>query len=154
MATTATETRGNGQRAPERARTPARRAAGAGRRRQLPLVVVGVLLVLGCALAFADASVHLGSREEVLVVTQPLAAGQVLTSGDLGAVKVSTGSGLQVVPLTRSRPCSAEAWRSHWWPGHCLTTSEVGCDLTGRFGLRRGGRRPEGRRVPTRPGAG
>ena len=79
MTTTATETRGNGQRAPERARTVAGRAAGPGRRRQMPLVVVGVLLVLGCALAFADASVHLGSREEVLVVTQPLAAGQVLT---------------------------------------------------------------------------
>ncbi len=46
-------------------------------------MVVGVLLVLGCALAFADASVHLGSREEVLVVAQPVSAGGTgtLTSG-------------------------------------------------------------------------
>jgi len=61
--------------------------------------VVGVLLVLGCALAFTDASLHLGNREEVLVVAQPLAAGQMLTTGDLQAVRVSTGSGLQAIPV-------------------------------------------------------
>jgi hypothetical protein len=62
-------------------------------------VVVGVLLVIGGALAFADASLHLGSREEVLVVSAPLAAGQVITSSDLETVRVSTGTGLQVVPV-------------------------------------------------------
>jgi hypothetical protein len=61
-------------------------------------VVVGVLLVIGGALAFTDASLHLGSREEVLVVSEPLAAGQVITSSDLETVRVSTGTGLQVVP--------------------------------------------------------
>lgn len=60
-------------------------------------MVVGVLLVLGCALAFTDASVHLGSREEVLVVARPVSAGQVLTAADLRAARVSTGSGLDVV---------------------------------------------------------
>ena len=59
--------------------------------------MVGVLLVLGCALAFTDASVHLGSREEVLVVDQPVAAGQVLGAVDLRPARVSTGSGLDVV---------------------------------------------------------
>jgi hypothetical protein len=39
----------------------------------------------------------LGSREEVLVVTEPVAAGQVVTSADLRAARVSTGSGLDVV---------------------------------------------------------
>jgi len=62
-------------------------------------VVVGVLLVIGGALAFADASLHLGSREEVLVVSAPLAAGQVITSSDLESLRVSTGTGLQVVPV-------------------------------------------------------
>ena len=121
MATTATATtRTNGQRAPERARSATGVARRSGRRRQLPLVVIGVLLVLGCALAFTDASLHLGSREEVLVVTQPLAAGQVLTPSDLRAAQVSTGSGLQRRPGRRkSRACSAGAWRSRWWPGPC-----------------------------------
>jgi hypothetical protein len=126
MATTATETRGNGQRAPERARTAATRNPGAGRRRQLPLVVVGVLLVLGGALAFADASVHLGSRQEVLVVTQPLAAGQVLTSGDLGTAKVSTGSGLQAIPLTQESTVLGRSVAVPLVAGALLTTSEVG----------------------------
>jgi hypothetical protein len=59
--------------------------------------VVGVILVVGCALAFTDASLHLGSREEVLVVAQALDAGQVLTTGDLRAVRVSTSGGLDAV---------------------------------------------------------
>jgi len=55
------------------------------------------MLVLGCALAFTDASLHLGSREEVLVVAQPVSAGQILAAGDLRPARVSTGSGLDVV---------------------------------------------------------
>ncbi|MHB1510556.1 MAG: SAF domain-containing protein [Acidimicrobiales bacterium] len=82
---------------------PGRKPAGgvraaSGRRRQVPLVVVGVLLVVGCALGFADASLSLAAHEDVLVVAQPLAAGQVLTATDLRAVRVSTGTGLAVVP--------------------------------------------------------
>lgn len=95
MTTTAAGPRTNGQRTTERARPRVNR--GSGRHRQLPLVIVGVLLVLSCALAFVDASLHLGSREEVLVVAQPVAAGQVLTAADLRAARVSTGSGLDVV---------------------------------------------------------
>jgi hypothetical protein len=69
-----------------------------GRRRQMPLVVVGVLLVVGCALGFADASLSLASHQDVLAVAQPVAVGQVLTAGDLRSVRVSTGAGLAVVP--------------------------------------------------------
>ena len=71
---------------------------GPSRRRQMPVVVVGVLLVVGCALGFADASLSLASHEDVLAVAQPVAAGQVLTAGDLQSVRVSTGAGLAVVP--------------------------------------------------------
>lgn len=95
MATTATAAQTNGQRAGERARPIGTLAPD--RRRQLPVVVVGVHLVLGCALAFTDASLQMGSREEVLAVDQPVAASQVLTSADVRAVRVSTGSGLDVV---------------------------------------------------------
>ncbi|MCU4185155.1 SAF domain-containing protein [Acidiferrimicrobium sp. IK] len=64
----------------------------------MPLVVVGVLLVVGCALGFADASLSLASHQDVLAVAQPVAVGQVLTAGDLRSVRVSTGAGLAVVP--------------------------------------------------------
>ena len=124
MTTTATATRSSGQRASEGAHPRSTRTSG--RHRQLPLVVVGVLLVVGCALAFTDASLHLGSREEVLVVAQPLVAGQVLTTGDLRAVRVSTGDGLDAVLVGEESsvvgrrvavPLVAEA---------VLTSSEVG----------------------------
>lgn len=126
MATTAAATRTNGQRAPERARPAGGRSAGSGRHRQLPLVVIGVLLVLGCALAFADASLHLGSREEVLVVAQPVAAGQVLTSGDLRSARVSTGSGVQAVPVGGESGVVGRRAAVPLVAGSLLSESEVG----------------------------
>jgi hypothetical protein len=92
----------------------------------VPLVVVGVLLVIGCALAFTDASLHLGSREEVLVVAQPLAAGQVLTPGDLRAAKVSTGSGLAAIPATDESSVVGRSVAVPLVAGALLTSGEVG----------------------------
>ena len=126
MASTAAPTRTNGQRAPEGARAAGGRGPTSRRHRQLPLVVVGVLLVIGFALAFADASLHLGSREQVLVVAQPLAAGQVLTSGDLRAARVSTGAGLQVVPVAEESSVVGRHVAVPLMAGALLTSSEVG----------------------------
>ena len=126
MASTAAPTRTNGQRAPEGARAAGGRGPTSRRHRQLPLVVVGVLLVIGFALAFADASLHLGSREQVLVVAQPLAAGQVLTSGDLRTVRVSTGSGLQVVPAAEEPSVVGRRVAVALVAGALLTSSSVG----------------------------
>ena len=107
--------------------TPARtRSAPSGRRRQLPLVVLGVLLVLGCALAFTDASLHMGSREEVLVVARPLAAGQMVTSADLRSARLSTGSGLEVVPMAEEASVVGRPAAVPLAAGSLLTTSEVG----------------------------
>lgn len=124
MATTATTARTNGQRAGDGSRPGNTR--GISRHRQFPLVVVGVLLVLGCALAFTDASLHLGSREEVLVVAQPVAAGQVLTSADLRAARVSTGSGLEVVLSGQEATVVGRRAAVALVAGSLLTASEVG----------------------------
>ena len=127
MASTAAPTRTNGQRAPqEGARAAGGRGPTSRRHRQLPLVVVGVLAVIGFALAFADASLHLGSREQVLVVAQPLTAGQVLTSGDLRAARVSTGAGLQVVPVAEESSVVGRHVAVPLVAGALLTSSEVG----------------------------
>ena len=119
-------TRTNGSKAPSDARPAGARGRPAARRRQLPLVVVGVLLVIGGALAFADASLHLGSREEVLVVSEPLAAGQVITSSDLETVRVSTGSGLQVVPVGDEASVVGSPVAVPLVAGSLLTRAEVG----------------------------
>ncbi|MHB1584550.1 MAG: SAF domain-containing protein [Acidimicrobiales bacterium] len=92
----------------------------------MPLVVVGVLLVVGCALGFADASLSLASHEDVLVVAQPLAAGQVLTSSDLRAVKVSTGTGLEVVPVSAEASVVGRPVGLALAAGALLTQGEVG----------------------------
>jgi Flp pilus assembly protein CpaB len=89
-------------------------------------MVVGVLLVIGGALAFADASLHLGSREEVLVVSEPLAAGQVITSNDLETVRVSTGSGLQVVLAGDEASVVGSSVAVPLVAGALLTRAEVG----------------------------
>ena len=94
MAVAAPRTSTNGRPIPDGTRGGGTLAGKPGRHRQVPLVVVGVLLVVGCALGFADASLNLASHEDVLAVSQPLAAGQVLAPGDLRAVRVSTGAGL------------------------------------------------------------
>ena len=106
--------------------TPGRRRVGPGGRRQMPLVVVGVLLVVGCALGFADASLSLASHEDVLVVAQPLAAGQVLSSSDLRAVKVSTGTGLDVVPVGAEASVVGRPVAVALVAGALLTQGEVG----------------------------
>jgi len=119
-------TRTNGSQAPSGARPAAARARPAARRRQLPLVVVGVLLVIGGALAFADASLHLGSREEVLVVSEPLAAGQVITSSDLETVRVSTGTDLQVIPVGDEASVVGSPVAVPLVAGALLTRAELG----------------------------
>jgi hypothetical protein len=116
----------NGQRAPDRARAAVGPTPSTRRRRQPPLVAVGVLLVLGCALAFTVASEHMRSQQEVLVVTQPLGAGQVLTSADLGTAEVSTGGGLQAIPEVREASVLGRSVSVPMVRGALLTTTEVG----------------------------
>ncbi len=121
---TAAATRTNGKEAPGGARPAG--ARGPGRHRQLPLVVVGVLLVTGGALVFADASVHLGSREEVLVVARPVSAGQVLKAADLRTARVSAGSGLQVVVAGEEAGVVGRRVAVPLVAGALLTAAEVG----------------------------
>jgi hypothetical protein len=126
MASMTAITQANGRAAATEHCGPTGRAGGSKRHRQLPLVVMGVLLVVGGALAFADASLHLGSREQVLEVTRPLAAGQVVQSSDLRTVRVSPGNGLPVLlaseePSVLGRPVSVPLVA-----GALLTPSEIG----------------------------
>ncbi len=94
MATLSPPRSTNGVHVPRRASS---RRAPVVRRRQLSVVFVGVFLILAGALAFTDASLHLGSRENVLVTTKALSAGQLLDPNDFTTAAVSRGSGLPFV---------------------------------------------------------
>ncbi len=125
MATTA-PTRSNGRQAPDATRTAPERAVAGRRHRQLPLVVVGVLLVVGCALGFADASLRTGGGAEVLVVAQPVGAGQVLTAGDLRAVHLSAAGGVSTVPASEEQAVMGRRAAEPLAAGAVLTPADVG----------------------------
>jgi hypothetical protein len=75
-----------------RSRGPSDRL-GARRRPSIPVAVLGVVLVLFGAVIFGLVSLRVGGGTEVLSVTRPLPAGSVLSSTDLGTVRISgTGS--------------------------------------------------------------
>ncbi|MCI0686526.1 MAG: SAF domain-containing protein [Sporichthyaceae bacterium] len=64
----------------------------------MPHLLLGVLLVTVCALAVAVLVLRAGGRAAVLVVTRPVAVGQVVTAADLRVTHVGAGPDLAVVP--------------------------------------------------------
>jgi Flp pilus assembly protein CpaB len=84
------------------------------------------LLVVGGALAFADASLHLGSRQNVLVTTRALTAGEVLDTSDLTTAAISTNSGLQFVAANEESIVVGRPLAVPLVAGVPITTGEVG----------------------------
>jgi len=71
------------------------------RRRSVPLAAGGVVLVVVCALVFAEGWLAAGHRQPVLALAQPVAAGQVITAADLETVRVSAAGPVSLVPASR-----------------------------------------------------
>ena len=97
-----------------------------GRRRQVPWIVGGVLLVVGCALAFGVASLRVARGEEVLAVARPVAAGQVVQAGDLRVVRVSPASGLDPVSSSNEAAVLGRPAAVALVPGTLLTAADLG----------------------------
>ena len=76
---------------------PVSRLRGTTRRRSLPHLLLGALLVLACAAVFLVVSLNSGNRETVLALARPVAVGQVLTGQDLKQVNVAVDPGVSVV---------------------------------------------------------
>lgn len=82
-------------------RKPASRLRGRTRRRSVPHLLLGALLVLACAAAFLVVSLHSGNRHSVLALAQPVSVGQVLSAQDLKQANVAVGPGVSVVDAGR-----------------------------------------------------
>ena len=54
-----------------------------------------------CALVFAEGWLAAGHRQPVLALSQPVAAGQVITAADLETVRVSAAGPVSLVPASR-----------------------------------------------------
>lgn len=133
MITAPTPTRGtNSARRSPLTGTPSQKQSGAPRlaparpRRQLPVVALGVLLVVGGALASAAAWVDLGNRQAVLAVTRPVAAGQAITAGDLSVVHMSVDAGVVPVSAANEANVIGHPAAVPLVPNSLLTQSQVG----------------------------
>lgn len=98
----------------------------APRPRSMPWVALGVLIVVGCALSFAVAATHLGSRQPVLVVAKAVPAGGVIRSDTLEVVRVSTDSALRPLPGSSFASVIGRTAAVPLAAGTLLTQSELG----------------------------
>lgn len=72
------------------------------RRRSVPYLLVGVLLVLACATCFVVISLRAGDRQPVLALARQVAVGQVLTAQDLRTVDIAVDTDVAVVPADQA----------------------------------------------------
>jgi hypothetical protein len=114
-----------GWRAARADRLPSRVTA-ASRRRNVPYLLVGVLLVLVCAGGAVVAGQVLGGRVSVLALARPVAAGHLLTAGDVRAVEISAGSGMDLVPAGSVPTVLGRPVAFSLPAGSLLTAAELG----------------------------
>ena len=62
------------------------------RRIRIPLAILGLLLVVACALGFGTILTQVGQQHQVLVLAHPVDVGDDITASDLGLATVSTGT--------------------------------------------------------------
>jgi hypothetical protein len=98
----------------------------APRRRNVPYLLVGVLLVVVCAGAAVVAARALGGRTSVLALARPVAAGQVLTVGDVRAVEMASGSGVDLVPAGSAPSVAGRTVAFSLPAGMLLTWADLG----------------------------
>lgn len=67
------------------------------RRRRVPHLLLGLMLIPACGVGGAILATELGDRESVLALARPVAAGQVLVAQDLRQIALAVDSELDVV---------------------------------------------------------
>jgi SAF domain len=96
------------------------------RRRSVPLAAGGVVLVVVCALVFAEGWLQAGHRQPVLALAQPVTAGQVITSADLETVRVSAAGPVSLVPASRQAEVAGSTAAVSMPAGTLLTGADIG----------------------------
>ena len=97
-----------------------------GRRRSVPLAAGGVVLVVACALVFAEGWLAAGNRQPVLALAEPVTAGQVITAADLETVRVSAAGPVSLVPASRQAEVAGSTAAVTMPAGTLLTGSDIG----------------------------
>jgi len=96
------------------------------RRRQLPWIAAGVVLIVGFALAFATISLRSSATRPVLVLARSLPAGHVLAAADLTTVSLPTAPGLATLPASAEVGILGRPVGVPLLAGALLTSAELG----------------------------
>jgi len=97
-----------------------------GRRRSVPHLAVGALLVVVCALGFALAAGNVDHRRAVLALSRPVTVGQRLSSADVASVRVSAGSGVATLPSSALSEVVGQTVAVSLPAGALLSRAELG----------------------------
>ena len=95
-------------------------------KRNMPLIALGILLVVGCAIGFSSAWLRAGGHQQVLVVATNVSAGHILTSTDLRTVQLSTGNGLSPIPASEASVVIGHPVALPLASGSLLTEADLG----------------------------
>lgn len=97
-----------------------------GRRRSVPHLILGALLVVACAVGFAVTASSMDHRASVLALARPVAVGQRLTSTDVRVVRVSAESGVATIAASQLHAVLGQTVSVSLPAGALLTSSELG----------------------------
>jgi hypothetical protein len=101
------------------------RKDGSTTKRNLPLVGLGVLLVVGCAVGFSSALLRAGGRQEVLVVARNVSAGHIISSSDVRTAQLSLAGSIASIPASEAAQIIGHPASAALASGTLLTESDV-----------------------------
>jgi hypothetical protein len=97
-----------------------------GRRRNVPHLMLGVLLIVVCAGGGVFTATQLAHRESVLVLARPVAVGQILSAQDLKQVSIAADSGMDVMPVSTASAVVGQPVAYSLPAGSLVTRSVLG----------------------------
>lgn len=103
--------------------------ATARRKRQVPWVVAGVLLISGSALGFALWADAQSDRETVLIAATDIAAGETIEPLDLREASISLGDGVVAVPSSQLSWAVGQVAQGPIPLGSLLAPQDLGTDF-------------------------
>lgn len=104
----------------------ASRLRATNRRRSVPYLLLGVLLVLACVGGFVLVSLNSGDRRAVLALARDVSVGHVLTMQDLRQVNVAVDSGVAVVGAEQAGTVVGKPMATSLSVGALMTPDSVG----------------------------
>ncbi|MFI7676418.1 hypothetical protein [Actinophytocola sp. NPDC049390] len=102
------------------------RLRASGRRRSLPYLLLGALLVIACTATFLLISVNSSDRQPVLALARAVTVGQTLAAQDLRQVNMAVDPGVRVVDAGQATSVVGKTMSVSLPAGALLTPDAVG----------------------------